>query len=858
MREAGGYNGYEDSYRRGEERIAVHRKSGLLGNRTRLGTGLAIAAVVTIWIVAAGIMYLGGLLIWRITAQVPSVTPDSTTISLSPPTGYAGTLITVSGQGWGPGEVVFIRLASPSGEGPDSFSYAGAVADDSGRFSTSFTFPHEERWLSLGTVRVVAAASGSGRRASAAFQVVAPTPTTNPTEPPSTATPTATPTPTPPIPSATFTPTPIPPTATPVITEWRAEYYDNPSLTSDPVLVRNESSVSFDWGYGAPAVSLPADGFSARWTRNLGFQEGTYHFYVRVDDGLRLWVDGRLLIDQWHPSTATNYQAKVYLTDGDHPLRVEYYEQTGLALVQLWWERIQVYPDWKGEYFSNPFLQGNPTLVRNDVGIDFDWGYGSPDPGLPADGFSVRWSRDLHFSGGLYHFYAHVDDGVRVWMDGQLIIDQWHDSAPTTHAALITLSEGYHNLRMEYYERTHTALARLWWERIEQYPDWKGGYFDNRELKGSPVLVRNDRDVDFNWGTGSPAASLPADNFSCRWTRTLKLKTATYRFYTRVDDGVRLWVDDQLLIDQWHDAVKLYTGDISLKEGEHAVKVEYYEHGGGARIEVWWETLAPTATPTPTFTTTPTQTPLPTTTNTPTETPTATPTPTDTPTATATSTPTETPTQTPLPTETPTTTDTSTPTATATGTPTETPTQTPLPTETPTATPTQTGTPTPTTTATSTPTPTPTPTITLTATPTGTSLLTETPTATATSTATLTPTSTVTVTISLSPTIGWAGTLVQVTGHRWEPTETITISLLEPGAPITQAVDYATAVTDQSGSFLTTFTFPDDPRWLSLPEVDVLAHSQDGARVAVASFTLNEPLLSNSRPRYPGLWITIH
>lgn len=837
----------------------MHRKSGLLENRTRMGTGLAIAAVVSIWIIAAGIMYLGGLLIWRITAQVPSTTPGSdtaATISLSPSAGYAGTLITVRGQGWGPGEVVFIQLAPSSDEVQDNFSYAGAVTDESGRFTTSFIFPHEERWLSLGTVRVVASASGSGRRASAPFQVVAPTPTPNPTEPP----PPATPTSTSPIPSATFTPTPIPPTATPAITEWRAEYYDNPSLTGDPLLVRNEPNVSFDWGFGAPVAGLPTDGFSARWTRNLDFQEGIYRFYVRVDDGLRLWVDGQLIIDQWHPSAATTYWAEAHLTAGDHPLRVEYYEQTGLALVQLWWERTQVYPDWKGEYFSNPSLQGNPTLVRNDVSIDFDWGYGSPGPGLPADGFSVRWSRDLNFSGGLYRFYAHIDDGVRVWIDGQPIIDQWHDSAPTTHVADITLSDGQHSLRMEYYEQAYTAVARLWWERIEQYPDWKGEYFDNRELEGSPVLVRNDRDVDFNWGTGSPAASLPADNFSCRWTRTLELATAAYRFYARVDDGVRLWVDDKLLVDQWHDAAgKLYTVDVSLKEGEHTVKVEYYEHGGGARIEVWWEALAPTATPTPTFTATPTQTPSPTTTNTPTETPTPTPTATSTPTPT--STPTETPTQTPppeTPTATPTPTDTPTPTATST--PTETPTQTPPPTETPTATSTTnpTDTSTPMATATSTATQTSTSTATSTATPTGTPLLTETPTLTATPTTTLTPTSTVTVTISLSPTTGWAGTLVEVTGHGWEPTETITISLLEPGAVITQAVDCATALADPSGSFLTTFTFPNDPRWLGLPEVDVLACSQDGSRVAVASFRLNEPLPSSSRRRYRGLWYPIY
>ena len=120
--------------------------------------------------------------------------------------------------------------------------------------------------------------------------------------------------------------------------------------------------------------------------------------------------------------------------------------------------------------------------------------------------------------------------------------------------------------------------------------DWRGEYYNNTGLSGAPVLVRNDVAVNFNWDTGSPAANVPADNFSSRWTRSLYFDGATYRFHAWVDDGVRLWVDDRLVIDAWYDsAVREVTGDIGLGSGMHSLRVEYYEHSGSAGIALWWE-----------------------------------------------------------------------------------------------------------------------------------------------------------------------------------------------------------------------------------------------------------------------------
>ncbi len=139
---------------------------------------------------------------------------------------------------------------------------------------------------------------------------------------------------------------------------------------------------------------------------------------------------------------------------------------------------------------------------------------------------------------------------------------------------------------------------------------WLGQYHSNQTLSGAPVLMRNDDNLDFDWGNGSPAPGLiPEDHFSARWTRTMYFPPGPsgYRFWAAADDGVRIWLDGNRLIDEWHLAANTpYSADVlNLVEGQHTLKVEYYEEAGQAKVHVWWQ---PLPTPTPTFTTTPTPT----------------------------------------------------------------------------------------------------------------------------------------------------------------------------------------------------------------------------------------------------------
>jgi len=384
--------------------------------------------------------------------------------------------------------------------------------------------------------------------------------------------------------------------------QWRGEYFPNVTLVGAPVVTRNDVTVDFNWGRNAPATGLPVDGFSARWTRALVFEEGLYRFHAVVDDGARLYVDDTLVIDAWQDGGRHEVTADRALANGNHSLRVEYYERAGDALIQVWWEKLPAYPDWRGEYWSNRSLSGNPALVRNDAAIDFKWGQGAPAAGLPADNFSARWTRAAKFESATYRFHVLVDDGARLWVDDQMIVDTWRDGAAREVTADYALAQGTHRLRFEFYERTGEARIRVWWEKVTSpsYPEWKGEYWSNRDLKGSTAFVRNDRTIEFDWGRGAVVVGLPVDDFSARWSRTMSFEPGLYRFSAKADDGVRLYVDGNLVLDEWHDSdgVQVYVVDRTLRD-QHRLVVEYYERGGDALVKFWWKRIGDWPTPTP-------------------------------------------------------------------------------------------------------------------------------------------------------------------------------------------------------------------------------------------------------------------
>jgi N-acetylneuraminic acid mutarotase len=118
-----------------------------------------------------------------------------------------------------------------------------------------------------------------------------------------------------------------------------------------------------------------------------------------------------------------------------------------------------------GQYFDNKDFT-NPMLTRTDTQVNFAWGAASPDPSLGADTFSVRWTGQLvPLTTENYTFYTSTDDGVRLWVDGKLVIDKLVNQAIKQYAsAPITLTGGQAvDIRMDYFDNTGQATAKLSW-----------------------------------------------------------------------------------------------------------------------------------------------------------------------------------------------------------------------------------------------------------------------------------------------------------------------------------------------------------------------------------------------------------
>jgi len=275
-----------------------------------------------------------------------------------------------------------------------------------------------------------------------------------------------------------------------------AEFFSDPEF-KNKVAERIDAQIDWLWGWGSPHPGVPDD-FSVRWTGWLKAPVPGAHRFIAVrDDEVQMWLDDKLVIVRNNPGPVGHQTVDFELTDRPHRLRIEFCEREASATISLRWRspdglELPVPPEW---FFldeasaaqtpvptyrpeTNPpsaglvaqfFRRGdfaNPVVTRIDRNIDFLWGWDRPDPAVDPDDFTARWTGWLTPpAAGEYVMSTIADDAARVWLDGQLVIDDWTESFPHRKSAMIRLEGKRYAVRVEYGENNLSALMSLRWRR---------------------------------------------------------------------------------------------------------------------------------------------------------------------------------------------------------------------------------------------------------------------------------------------------------------------------------------------------------------------------------------------------------
>ncbi|WP_017663385.1 PA14 domain-containing protein [Baaleninema simplex] len=393
-------------------------------------------------------------------------------------------------------------------------------------------------------------------------------------------------------------------------------YYDYDGRSPDfsnRVVSRLDPTIDFNWQNDAPDPRLDDNTFAVQWfgqletysdpgantvAKNRSSEE--YSFYTTSSDGVRLWVDGQLLIDDWDIQAPTTNRATITLEPGrKYDVRMDYYEYLGRAVSQLEWSSpsrsreivptSQLYP-----LAANPGALAfqAPTFRLNEDGTAI-----AAVTVVRTGGIEGDIAAAIALSDGTATSPADYDntpitvkfadgDNLPKTVEIPLVDD---DRIEDEETLVLTLTDAIGGATLGTQDTAVVSVVDNDFVKANG-TGLTGQYFDGRNFDRL-VETRTDATVNFDWQGGNPASGLADDGYSVRWTGELEPRfNETYRFHTISDDGVRLWVDGELIIDKWQlQGPTEHTGTLDLEAGRrYDIQLEYFENKGGATAQLLW------------------------------------------------------------------------------------------------------------------------------------------------------------------------------------------------------------------------------------------------------------------------------
>ncbi len=359
-----------------------------------------------------------------------------------------------------------------------------------------------------------------------------------------------------------------------------AAYFDNISLSGAPVLTRYEAPLLTQTNPATPGPGLPADGWSVRWSGVLRFAEaGNYVLQVTSDDGARVWLDGRLVVDAWFNAGNVEYVLPPMTVSAGTalPITIEHYDGTGSSTFKLRWKTPSSPVYWKDVPISalaSSVANSPPTAVVTA-------------PATATTGVAVTLTAIASDSDGSVTLVEFFDNGALVGSD---------TSAPYS-VQWTPASSGLHSLTARATDNLGATVLSAAVTTQVSAPSVEGllaSYFDNAALSGTPVLTRYEAPLLTQTNPATPGPGVPADYWSVRWTGTLAFSDAgSYVLQVTADDGVRVWFDGHLVVDAWFNAgnVEYLLPPMNVSAGTALpIRIEHYDGTGSSTVKLRWKT----------------------------------------------------------------------------------------------------------------------------------------------------------------------------------------------------------------------------------------------------------------------------
>src|SRR5688572_1437787 len=384
----------------------------------------------------------------------------------------------------------------------------------------------------------------------------------------------------------------------------RGQYFNDAgdgNYFTTSVLSRVDATVDFNWA-GSPAAGVQTDNFSVQWMGQVQpAATGSYIFSTESNDGVRLWVNNVLVIDHWtEHATAIDNSGPIAMTANTlYNIRLEVFDRTGAAVARLMWTppggTSQIIPQIR--LFPAPPLNQPPTV---NAGADQTVSLPNTaqltetvsDDGLPnpPGTLTYTWSK---ISG------REESENPVVFSNPNALTTTVTFPDSDVYVLRLTVFDGAVTVSDDITVTVNPAPNGGGTGLLGQYYNDPGGTARFTTL----ALSRTDPVINFNWGEGIAGPGLQTENFSVRWTGHVQaVVSGSYVFTTAADDGVRLWIGGQLVIDNWVNQSETFrsSAPITLQAGQlYDIRLEFYDHEEDAIVRLMWSYPGQAQTPIP-------------------------------------------------------------------------------------------------------------------------------------------------------------------------------------------------------------------------------------------------------------------